>query len=170
MDHFWLSDVQLAAIEPHIPRVHTGKRRVADRRLISGIVHQSREGCRWRTLPEAYGPYTTLFNRYNRWSKRGLWQTIFAALVEIGDPPDTAKIDSSSVKAHRSASGTQKGGAAPGDRPIARRMHDQNPPPYRRGRPPHVLHLTTGQPSDIITAAELIAQSRPSARLLADRL
>jgi transposase len=112
VDHFWLSDVQWAAIEPHVPKVYTGKRRVDDRRVISGIVHRLREGCRWRALPEVYGPYTTAFNRYNRWSKRGLWQSIFAALVESGDPPETAMIDSSSVKAHRSASGAQKGGSA----------------------------------------------------------
>lgn len=111
-DHFWLNEVQWAAIEPHIPKVYRGKRRVDDRRVISGIVHRLREGCRWRALPEVYGPYTTVFNRYNRWSQRGLWQAIFAALVESGEPPDTAMIDSSSVKAHRSASGAQKGGSA----------------------------------------------------------
>lgn len=109
-DYFWLSEGQWAAIEPHIPKVYKGKRRVDDRRVISGIVYRLREGCRWRALPEAYGPYTTVFNRYNRWSKRGLWQAIFAALVESGEPPATAMIDSSSIKAHRSASGAQKGG------------------------------------------------------------
>jgi transposase len=57
-----------------------------------------REGCRWRALPDEYGPYTTVFNRYNRWSKRGLWQKIFAALVEAGDPPALVMIDSSAVK------------------------------------------------------------------------
>lgn len=56
-DHFWLSEVQWAAIEPHIPKIYTGKRRVDDRRMISGIVHRLREGGRWRALPEAYGPY-----------------------------------------------------------------------------------------------------------------
>jgi transposase len=47
---FWLSDVQGAAIQPHLPMVHTGPRRVDDRRVISGIVHRFREGCRWRPL------------------------------------------------------------------------------------------------------------------------
>ena len=111
-DHFWLSDGQWAVIEPHVPKVYKGKRRVDDRRVISGIVHRLREGCRWRALPEVYGPYTTVFNRYNRWSKRGLWQAIFAALAESGEPPGAAMIDSSSIKAHRSASGAQKGGSA----------------------------------------------------------
>jgi len=65
---FWLSDVQWAAIKPHLPMVHTGPRRVDDRRVISGIVHRFREGCRcrWRALPPEYGPYTTVFNRWNR--------------------------------------------------------------------------------------------------------
>lgn len=111
-DEFWLSDAQWAAIEPHIPKVYRGKRRVDDRRVISGIVHRLREGCRWRALPQAYGPYTTVFNRYNRWSRRGLWQDIFAALVACADPPEEAMIDSASVKAHRSAAGAQKGGSA----------------------------------------------------------
>ena len=124
-DDFWLSDVQWAAIEPHIPKVYKGKRRVDDRRVVSGIVHRLREGCRWRALPDVYGPYTTVFNRYNRWSQRGLWQAIFAALVESGEPPGTAMIDSSSVKAHRSASGAQKGGSA--SKPSAARVGDGQP-------------------------------------------
>ena len=123
-DLFWLSEVQWAAIEPHIPKVYRGKRRVDDRRVISGVVHRLREGCRWRALPDAYGPYTTVFNRYNRWSKRGLWQAIFVALVESGEPPDTAMIDSSSVKAHRSAAGAKGGSAA---RPSAARVADARP-------------------------------------------
>jgi transposase len=106
---FWLSDVQWAAIEPHLPMVHTGPRRVDDRRVISGIVHRFREGCRWRALPPEYGPYTTVFNRWNRWSQRGLWQGIFAALVACADPPEVTMIDSSAVKAHRSAAGATKG-------------------------------------------------------------
>jgi transposase len=115
---FWLSDEQWAAIKPHLPIIHTGPRRVDDRRVISGIVHRFREGCRWRALPPEYGPYTTVFNRWNRWSQRGLWQSIFAALVACADPPEVTMIDSSAVKAHRSAAGAKKGAKA---MPAARR-------------------------------------------------
>lgn len=108
-DNFWLSDAQWAAIKPHLPMVHTGPVRKHDRRVISGIIHRLREGCRWRALPDKYGPYTTVFNRYNRWSKRGLWQRLFTALVECADPPELVMIDSSAVKAHRSASGGKGG-------------------------------------------------------------
>jgi transposase len=110
-DNFWLSDAQWAVIEPCLPQVHTGPVRQDDRRIISGIIHRLREGCRWRALPDEYGPYTTVFNRYNRWSKKGLWQKILIALVESTDPPAIVMIDSSVVKAHRSASGA-KGGSA----------------------------------------------------------
>ena len=110
-DLFWLSEAQWAAIEPHLPMVHTGPRRVDDRRVISGVIHRYREGCRWRALPLEYGPYTTVYNRYNRWSKRGLWQDILAKLMQCGEPPAFVMIDSSAVSAHRSASGA-KGGSA----------------------------------------------------------
>ena len=118
-DNFWLTDEQFAALAPHLPMVHTGPERQDDRRIISGIVHRLREGCRWRALPEEYGPYTTVFNRYNRWSRRGLWQRLFAALVEHADPPALVMIDSSAVKAHRSASGARKG---PKTKPSAARV------------------------------------------------
>ena len=109
-DNFSLSDEQWAAIEPHLPMVHSGPERKDDRRVIRGIIHRLREGCRWRAFPDGYGPYTTVFNRYNRWSQRGLWQQIFAVLVGCGDPPTLTMIDSSAVKAHRSVSGARKGG------------------------------------------------------------
>jgi transposase len=55
---FWLSDGAWAAIEPHLPRGKPGKPRVDDRRVISGILHVLRTGCRWRDCPQAYGPPT----------------------------------------------------------------------------------------------------------------
>ena len=108
-DNFWLSDTQWAAIEPHLPMVHTGPVRKDDRRVLSGIIHRLREGCRWRALPDEYGPYTTVSNRFNRWSQRGIWQQIFKALVEAGGMPELGMIDSSAVRAHRSASGAKGG-------------------------------------------------------------
>ena len=113
--HFWLSDEQWAVIGPPLPQVHTGPKRVDDRRIISGILHRPREGCTWRAVPEVYGPHTTVFNRYNRWSKRGLWQGIFATLAGCDGPPPVTMIDSSVVKAHRSSAGARR---SPGKREI----------------------------------------------------
>src|SRR5215204_4160341 len=117
-DNFWLSDRQWAAIAPLLPMVHTGPVRQDDRRVISGILHRLREGCRWRALPAEYGPYTTVFNRYNRWSKRGLWQDIFAALASGAEPPSVMMIDSGGGGADGAGSG---GGGGEGAKPSAAR-------------------------------------------------
>lgn len=106
---FWLSDEAWAAIEPHLPRNQPGARRVDDRRVISGIVHMLKCGGRWQDCPGEYGPPTTIYNRWNRWSRRGVWGRILAALSEEGWIAETAQIDSSYVKAHR-CSGGAKGG------------------------------------------------------------
>lgn len=108
---FWLNDAQWAAIEPLLPKLG-GKPRVDDRRVISGILHRYREGLRWRAVPAAYGPRTTLFNRFNRWSEKGIWQTLLAALAACEDPPALAMVDSTAVRAHRSAAGAKGGSNA----------------------------------------------------------
>ena len=63
---FWLSDEAWVAIEPHLPQNQPGARRVDDRRVISGILHVLKTGCRWKDCPAAYGPPTTIYNRFNR--------------------------------------------------------------------------------------------------------
>ena len=106
---FWLSDEAWALIEPHLPHGRPGKPRVDDRRVISGILHVLKTGCRWRDTPWEYGPATTIYNRYNRWSYRGLWQRLFAQIAASSDMPQELCLDSSHVKAHRSAAGGKGG-------------------------------------------------------------
>lgn len=76
---------------------------------ISGIIHMLQCGARWRDCPSDYGPYTTIYNRFNRWAKRGHWQAIFEALARCGKDRVALSIDSTSIKAHRSASGGKGG-------------------------------------------------------------
>lgn len=111
-DHFWLSEVQLARIQPYFPRSH-GVPRVDDRKVISGIIHVIRNGLRWRDAPAVYGPHKTLYNRFIRWSKMGVFEQIFAALVAENGPPDRLMIDATHLKAHRTASSLLKGGMFP---------------------------------------------------------
>jgi len=106
---FWLSDEAWAAIDPHLPRGKPGKPRVDDRRVISGILHVLKTGCRWRDTPAEYGPSTTIYNRYNRWARRGLWQRLFEKIAARGELPQELSLDSSHVKAHRSAAGAKGG-------------------------------------------------------------
>ena len=72
---YWLSDEEWAAVRPHLPTGRRGARRVDDRREISGILHMLKTGARWRDCPAEYGPYTTIYNRFNRWSKQGSGKT-----------------------------------------------------------------------------------------------
>jgi transposase len=110
-DRFWLTDEQFARIAPHLPRDTRGKPRVDDQRVISGIVHVLKSGGRWIDAPADYGTRKTLYNRYVRWAGKGIWVKLFRALASAGGPPEQVLIDSSAVRAHRSAAGA-KGGRA----------------------------------------------------------
>src|ERR1044071_9611118 len=81
---FWLSDEQWARIEPHLPSDVRGKERVDDRRVISGILHVLKSGCRWKDCPSEYGPPTTVDNRFARWAERGVWEHLFRELARRG--------------------------------------------------------------------------------------
>ena len=106
---FWLSDEAWKALDPHLPPSRPGKPRVDDRTVIWGILHVLKTDCRWRDVPPVYGPPTTIYNRYNRWSQRRVWQRIFEKMAGAGPVPDELSIDSSPVKALRSASGSKRG-------------------------------------------------------------
>ena len=106
---FWLSDEQWAQIKPLLPSDVRGKPRVDDRRVISGIVHVIKTGCRWCDCPPEYGPHTTVYNRFTRWAERGVWERIFRTLAGRGRSTDVQMIDSTHAKAHRSASGGKRG-------------------------------------------------------------
>ena len=108
-DHFWLTDAQFSKIERHLPTDTRGKARVDDRRVISGIVHVLKSGGRWVDAPPDYGSKKTLYNRYVRWAEKGVWAALFGALAQAGGPPAQVLIDSSAVKAHRSAAGGKGG-------------------------------------------------------------
>lgn len=109
---YWLSDEEWSSIQPQLPSGRRGARRVDDRPVISGILHMLRTGARWRDCPAEYGPYTTIYNRFNRWSKQGVWEDVFHVLSGSSGVIGTTSADSTSVKAHRSASGG-KGGSTP---------------------------------------------------------
>lgn len=106
---FWLNDRQWKKLEPLLPPYVRGKRRVDDRRVISGIIHVLRSGCRWSDAPTEYGPRKTLYNRFARWALRGIWQDIFATLAATGGPPAEALLDSTHIKVHRAAAGGKGG-------------------------------------------------------------
>ena len=99
---FDLSDEAWAVIGPLLPQGGGGPKRVDDRRVLNGIFYILRTGSPWWDLPERYGPHRTIYNRYIRWARRGIWTGIFDALATQCE--DTLVfIDASIVKAHRAS-------------------------------------------------------------------
>lgn len=111
-DLIWLSDAQMERIKPYFPLSH-GVPRVDDRRVISGIIFVIRNGCRWRDAPRDYGPHKTIYNRFVRWSRLGVFNKIFAELASKGPRPQRLMIDATHLKAHRTAASLLKKGLFP---------------------------------------------------------
>ena len=102
-----LTDFEWSVIEPLLPRGKPGPRRKDDRRVLNGIFWVLRAGAPWRDLPERYGPYTTAYNRFNRWRKAGVWDRLMDAVTKAHDGK-VQMIDSSIVRVHQHASGVKK--------------------------------------------------------------
>ena len=111
-DLWLLSEAQMRRIEPYFPLSH-GIPRVDDRRVLSGIIFVIRNGLRWRDAPPAYGPHKTIYNRFIRWSRLGVFNRIFAELAAKGGKPDRLMIDATHLKAHRTAASLLKKGLYP---------------------------------------------------------
>ena len=111
-DLIWLSEAQMRRIQPYFPLSH-GVPRVDDRKVISGIIFVIRNGLRWRDAPVDYGPHKTIYNRFVRWSRLGVFSKIFAALAGKGPKPERLMIDATHLKAHRTAASLLKKGLFP---------------------------------------------------------
>ena len=111
-DLIWLSEAQMRRIEPYFPLSH-GIPRVDDRRVLSGIVFVIRNGLRWRDAPSDYGPPKTIYNRFIRWSRLGVFNRILAELAGKAGDPDSIMIDATHLKAHRTAASLLKKGFFP---------------------------------------------------------
>jgi transposase len=88
-DHEWI------AIKPMLPNKPRGVPRVNDRRVLNGIFWVLRSGAPWRDLPEAFGPFTTCYNRFVRWRRAGVWGRIIEALAAV------QMIDTTIVRVHQ---------------------------------------------------------------------
>ncbi|MEI4232634.1 IS5 family transposase [Roseovarius sp. D22-M7] len=157
-DLFWLSDAQMARLEPCFPKSH-GKPRVDDRRVLSGIIFINRNGLRWRDAPAAYGPHKTLYNRWKRWSDKGVFARIMAGLAAEHREKKTVMIDATYLEAHRTATsmGVKNGGRG---RLIGRTKGGMNTRLHAicdsQGRPIS-LFVTAGHVSDYIGARALLS-------------
>jgi transposase len=109
---YWLTDGQMDRLRPFFPKSR-GRPRVDDRRVLSGIIFIQRNGLMWKHAPCEYGPPKTLYNRWKRWSRMGVFATIMTELAAQAQSTEIVMIDATHAKAHRTASSlaVQKGGA-----------------------------------------------------------
>ena len=111
-DLMLLSQAQMRRIKPYFP-LSRGIPRVDDRKIISGIIFVLRNGLRWRDAPKEYGPHKTIYNRFIRWSRLGVFSRILAELTARCGKPDKLMIDATHLKAHRTAASLLKKGMFP---------------------------------------------------------
>src|SRR5712691_10696191 len=162
-----LTDYEWAAIKPMLPNKPRGVRRVNDRRVLDGILWVLRSGAPWRDLPNAFGPYTTCYNRFVRWRRAGVWAKIMNAVAGTHNAA-VQMIDTSIVRVHqhgscitrnrRQSMGLSRGG-------LTSKIHalvDTNGLPVR-------LALTAGEAHDTRLACKLLSCVKSGTVLLADR-
>lgn len=126
---FWLTEAQMARLRPFFPKSH-GKPRVDDLRVLSGIIFINRDGLRWCDAPKDYGPPKTLYNRWKRWSDKGVFARMMAGLAAEAAVPKTVMIERpiSRRTARRPACGRKRGARRPkgaSDRPHEGRHEHQ---------------------------------------------
>ena len=110
MDRLILDEVAWARMAPQIigyerTRGSSGR---DNRMFVEAVLWIVRTGSPWRDLPEVFGSWNSAFRRFSRWSAKGVWHRIFAAMA---DDPDFEYliVDSTIVRAHQHAAGAKKG-------------------------------------------------------------
>jgi len=116
-DLFWLSDAQMARLSPFFPKPH-GKPRVDDKRVLSGIIFINCNGLRWRDAPKEYGPHKTLYNRWKRWSDKGIFAEMLIGLAADHGEKKTVMIPSRDIALQCPVGQWMR----PTSKPIARRQ------------------------------------------------
>jgi len=117
MRRFELTDEQFALIEPLLPpRKATGRPRADDRTVLNGLLWKLCTGASWRDIPDRYGPWQTVYERFTAWQADGTWDRIVAALqvqLDAKGQIDWSQfnIDGTNVRASRAAGGAAKKGA-----------------------------------------------------------
>ena len=109
---YYLSQAQLERIRPYFPLSH-GVSRVDDKKVLSGIIYVIKNGLQWKDAPREYGPHKTLYNRFIRWSRMGIFNKIFMELSRKNESVEQLMIDATHLKAHRTAASLLKKGLYP---------------------------------------------------------
>jgi transposase len=132
MARYNLADVAWCAIQPVLPKKSCCHPRVDDRRVLNGIFWVLLSGAPWVDLPERYGPVTTCYNRFRRWTKAGVWDQIITAISDASGR-DIKMIDGTSDRVHHAAA-TLKKPPVSLSRTKPGRSYNENPCCSRRSR------------------------------------
>src|SRR5579871_3976094 len=104
-----LTDDQWRRLQPILPKQKAGPEATrGDRLFIEAVLYRAKTGMPWRDLPERFGPWKSVYNRFSNWAKKGHWATIFKELqLEVDETGSI--VDGSVVRAHQDASGGKGG-------------------------------------------------------------
>ena len=107
-----LTEAQWARLRPFLPRQRTGPKATrGDRLFIEAVLFRVKTGMPWRDLPERFGPWKSVYNRFANWARKGHWSVIFRELqLEVDETGSI--VDGSVVRAHQDASGGKGGSDA----------------------------------------------------------
>ena len=104
-----LSDEQWKKLQSVLPRQSKGpESKLGERQFVDAVLYRARTGIPWRDLPERFGPWKSVYNRFNNWARRGEWERIFRHL-QIEYDPTGSIVDGSVVRAHQDAAGGKGG-------------------------------------------------------------
>lgn len=111
-----LTDEAFERIERLLPKQGDGGQWKDHRTVLNGMFWILNSGAQWRDMPERYGKWQTVYDRYRRWTREGLFDRILHRLhIELDDDGridwDVFDVDGSNIRAHQSAAGAAKKGA-----------------------------------------------------------
>jgi transposase len=109
MQRHALTDEQWARLQPLLPARVQGRQSVrGDRLFVDAVIFRSKTGIQWRDLPERFGNWKSVYNRFRNWAQKDVWAQVFRELrIDIDDTASIA--DGSVVRAHQDASGGKGG-------------------------------------------------------------
>ena len=129
-----------------------------DRRFVEAVLWWRRTGVPWRDLPSDFGPWKTVFSRFDRWAKAGKWERLFLALQTDRDD-EWHSLDSTISRAHQHASGGKKGAAAQGIGRSRAGLSTKVHLVVDALGLPLIFEITEGQRHDTQPAKELLSQA-----------
>ena len=134
-----LTDEQWALLSLVLPTQRPGPAsKLGDRQFIDAVLYRVKTGVPWRDLPERFGPWKTVYNRFSNWADRGVWQKVFKAL-QVNVDETGSIIDGSVIRAHQDASGGKGGSNTMRWDALA----EDSPPTFALSRTRRETHFTS---------------------------